>query len=57
MAVPVRSRLRVQKRKKEIFDLDLPFFYFVSHWYSEISNQGPCCKNWFDIFTVKLRKK
>ena len=29
--VPVRSRLRVQKRKKEIFDLDLPFFRFVSH--------------------------
>ena len=26
MAVPVRSRLRVQKRKKEIFDLVLPFF-------------------------------
>ena len=30
-AVPVRSRLRVQKRKKQIFDLILPFFAFVTH--------------------------
>jgi hypothetical protein len=28
-AVPVRPRLRVQKRKKQIFDLVLPFFCFV----------------------------
>ncbi len=29
-AVPVRSRLRVQKRKKQIFYLILPFFSFVT---------------------------
>jgi integrase len=49
MPMPVRSRLRVQKRKKEIFDLDLPFFYFVTRWYSEISIQEPYCRNWDDF--------
>jgi hypothetical protein len=25
------------------------FFAHINHWYSEIFNQGRCCKNWFDI--------
>lgn len=40
-----KLRLGVQKRKKEVFNLDLPFFYFVTYWYSEIYIHGPCCKN------------
>ncbi len=43
-AVPVRSRLRVLKRKKQIFGLFL-FFAPVKHKFSEIFNPGLCFYN------------
>ena len=53
MAVPVRSRLRVQNRKKEKKLLDLPVFVFLGHWYSEISIQGHFSNSWFENFHLQ----
>jgi len=42
MAVAVRSRLRVQNRKKEVSILDLPVSLFLTPWYIELYIQMKC---------------